>query len=155
MLKLHHRLWQRAYLAYGRLARGMTLGVRAALIKDGTVILVRHSYVPGWYFPGGGVEVGENISEALHREVREEAGVALTAPATLFGIYRNAHADARDHVAFFVCREFEREQMALLPNNEIVACETFPVDRLPREVSAGTAARLREVLDGAPPTPDW
>ena len=32
----------------------------------------------------------------------------LTAPPALFGIYRNAHADRRDHVALFVCRDWER-----------------------------------------------
>jgi ADP-ribose pyrophosphatase YjhB (NUDIX family) len=154
-LKPHHRLWQRGYLAFGRLTRGMTLGVRAILIRDGTVVLVKHSYIPGWYFPGGGVEVGESVAEALSREIREEAGAALTAPPELFGIYRNAHADVRDHVALFVCRGFERDAGMDLPNGEIVACESFPVNQLPADVSAGTAARLREVLSAAEPAADW
>ena len=155
-LKPHHRFWQRGYLAFGRLVRGMTLGVRAVLVKDGSVLLVKHSYVPGWYFPGGGVEAGESVVDALHREVREETGARLTAPATLFGIYRNVHADARDHVALFVCRDFVRDaEAATLPNDEIVACEWFPVDRLPPDVSLGTAARLRELFGRTPPTPDW
>ncbi len=79
----------------------------------------------------------------------------LSGPAQLFGIYRNAHADRRDHVALFVCREWERDPDFALSGNEIAACESFPVDRLPAEVSAGTAARLREVLGGMPPAADW
>ena len=59
-MKAHHRWRQRAYLAYARLSRGMTLGVRGLLIKDDRVVLVKHSYVPGWYLPGGGVEPGES-----------------------------------------------------------------------------------------------
>ena len=41
---------------YFTLARGMTMGVRAACFDEaGRVFLVRHSYVPGWHLPGGGV----------------------------------------------------------------------------------------------------
>jgi 8-oxo-dGTP pyrophosphatase MutT (NUDIX family) len=154
-LKPHQRFWQRAFLAYGRLTRGMTLGVRAMLVKDGAVILVKHSYVPGWYFPGGGVEAGESLIDALHREVREEVGAILVGPATLHGIYRNAHADRRDHVALFVCSDFEIVAAPSLPNHEIVACEAFPLDRLPRDASAGTTTRVREFVRGEPPAVDW
>ncbi len=154
-LRPHQQFRQRAFLAYSRLVRGMTLGVRAILLKDGQVVLVRHSYVPGWYFPGGGVEVGESVGEALAREVGEEVGAVLTDPAELFGIYRNAHADARDHVALFICRAWERRKTLTFPNLEIVACELFPLDALPAETSHGTKARLREVLGGEPPSPDW
>ena len=98
-LKRHQRVLQRAFLAYSRVSRGMTLGVRAALIRGEEVLLVKHGYVPGWYFPGGGVEAGETFGEALEREVLEEAGARLTGPPQLFGLYRNAHASRRDHVA--------------------------------------------------------
>jgi hypothetical protein len=40
-----------------RLTRGQTLGVRAVVRDgDGAFLLVRHTYVPGWTFPGGGVD---------------------------------------------------------------------------------------------------
>ena len=103
-LPKHQQFRQRVFLAYSRLTRGMTLGVRAVMLQDGKVVLVRHTYVSGWYLPGGGVEVGESTADALTREIAEEAGAVLTGPAELFGIYRNAHADLRDHVALYVCR---------------------------------------------------
>ena len=146
---------QRVFLAYSRLKRGMTLGVRAVLLKDGKVVLVRHTYVSGWYLPGGGVEVGESMVDALVREIAEEAGAVLTGPAELFGIYRNAHADVRDHVALYVCREWERKGAFKVPNREIVASELFSLDALPADTSSGTRARLREVLNGESPSPDW
>jgi len=133
----------------------MTLGVRAMMIRDDAVVLVKHSYVPGWYFPGGGVDAGESVAHALAREVREEVGATLAVAPALFGIYRNAHADVRDHVALFVCRDWERNNAPKYPNGEIIACEAFPLDRLPDDVSAGTAARLGEVLNGLPPAADW
>lgn len=150
-----HQFQQRVFLAYSRLTRGMTLGVRAVLLKDGHVTLVRHTYVPGWYFPGGGVEPGESIGEALAREISEEAGAVLTGAADLFAIYRNAHADPRDHVALFVCRAWERRGSLRLPNREIVAAELFPLDALPADTTQATRARLREVMDGEMPSPDW
>ena len=149
------RFRQRAFLTFARLTRGITLGVRAMLLRDDRVMLVRHSYVSGWHFPGGGVDVGESVGEALAREAREEAGAVLTGPAVLFGLYRNAHADVRDHVALFVCRSWEQRGRLELPNYEIVACEPFPLDALPADTSLGTRARLREVLSGEPPAADW
>jgi len=154
-LKLHHRLLQGGYLFYSRFARGMTLGVRAMLIEGDSVVLVKHTYVPGWYFPGGGVEAGESLAEALEREIREEAGAVLTAPAQLFGMYRNAVAHKRDHVAFFVCREWEMRVAPRLPSHEIAACQRFPLTALPADISRGTLARVREVLSGDAPSVDW
>ena len=154
-LKLHHRILQRGYLAYSRFSRGMTLGVRAMLVNDDGVTLVKHSYLPGWYLPGGGVEAGETFAEALHREIDEEVAVRLTGPAQLFGLYRNAPAHRRDHVALFVCREWEHLPGRTIPNREIVAVEHFPLDALPDGTTAGTRARIHEVVHGQPPSQDW
>jgi len=60
------RIPQKLFLFFERHRRGMTLGIRVAVL-DGAdkVFLIRHSYVPGWHFPGGGVEPGETIRQAL------------------------------------------------------------------------------------------
>jgi ADP-ribose pyrophosphatase YjhB (NUDIX family) len=153
-LKLRHRLLQRAYLAYSRISRGKTLGVRAMLLDGDKVVLVKHSYLPGWYFPGGGVEAGETFREALEREIREEAGAELTGEPRLFGLYRNRHMRS-DHVALYVCREWTQRETPKLPNHEIVACEFFAIRALPSDAAPATRARIAEVIDGAPPSPDW
>ena len=67
--------------------RPMTLGVRAVVLDGaGAVLLVRHGYVSGWHFPGGGVEPGETCEQALTRELMEETRVAVEGPARLHGL---------------------------------------------------------------------
>lgn len=135
--------------------RGMTLGVRAAVLgEDGRVFLVRHSYVPGWYLPGGGVETGETMETALTRELREEAGLALAGPATLFGIYLNRNISRRDHVALYVCRQWH-ETGDPMPVSEIVERGFFPIDRLPEGTTAGTRRRLAEIAGATAPGGEW
>jgi ADP-ribose pyrophosphatase YjhB (NUDIX family) len=140
---------------YWRFARGMTLGVRALVIDDqGRVFLVKHSYVSGWHLPGGGVEAGETLTQALARELREEGNIDLTEPPQLYGVYFNARVSRRDHVALFVVRGF-RQPAAPAPNHEIIAHGFFAVDAMPNDTTAATRARIVEVLGGAPPSERW
>src|SRR5579871_6186411 len=85
----------------------MTLGVRGVVVApDESVLLVRHGYVAGWHFPGGGVEVGETCEEALRRELEEEARIAIDGPPELHGLYFNPKPSRRDHIAVYVVRDF-------------------------------------------------
>src|ERR1700704_933336 len=113
---------------YWRFARGMTLGVRALVVdQTGRIFLVKHSYVSGWHLPGGGVEPGETLLDALVRELREEGNLEPTAPPTLHGIYFNDRFSRRDHVAVFVVRDF-RQLGEPVPNLEIIAHGFFSLD---------------------------
>ena len=65
-----------------RFRRPMTLGVRAVVERsDGNILLVRHTYTKGLFFPGGGIEKGERAETSLLRELKEEGGVELTGAA--------------------------------------------------------------------------
>jgi ADP-ribose pyrophosphatase YjhB (NUDIX family) len=69
------------------------LAVSAAIFREGRVLIVRRARPPanGLYtLPGGGVELGETLEEAVVREVREETGLTI-APIALAG-YRQAIA---------------------------------------------------------------
>jgi len=137
------------------LTRPMTLGVRGVVVgDDDKVLLVRHGYVPGWHFPGGGVEVGETALQALDRELEEEARVRATGAPALHGLYFNRRVSRRDHVAVYVIRDFE-VLGARAPDWEIEEARFFPRRALPEGTSAGTRARLAEIFDGAPVRDLW
>jgi 8-oxo-dGTP pyrophosphatase MutT (NUDIX family) len=52
------------------------LGVKALVVTPGgRIVLVRHSYMPGWHFPGGGLKRGETPEQGIVRELREEIGL--------------------------------------------------------------------------------
>ena len=140
---------------YWRFSRGATLGARAMVIDGaGRVFLVKHSYVDSWHLPGGGVETGETMLEALARELAEEGNIQLTAQPELHGVFFNARVSRRDHVALFIVREF-RQDGPPVPNHEIIAHGFFAPDALPDGITRATRARIAEVLGGAAVSELW
>ncbi|MFO1124959.1 MAG: NUDIX domain-containing protein [Methylocystis sp.] len=143
-------------IAFGaRFQRPMTLGVRGLVLDDRRrVLLVRHTYVPGFYLPGGGVESRETLVDALKRELHEEANVLLDEPPQLFGVYFNRRFSARDHVALYLVRSF-RVSAPRAPDGEIAEAAFFALDALPAETTAATRARISEALEQTPISPYW
>jgi len=79
------------------------LAVSAAIVRDGKVLAVRRARSPAlnlYTLPGGGVEIGETLHEAVIREVREETGLDVE-PVTLAGerevIVRDAQGQVERH----------------------------------------------------------
>jgi len=146
---------RRLYQPLMRLSRGQTLGANCALIdSSGQVLLVRHSYVPGWSFPGGGVERGETVMRALKRELAEEVGVELEAAPRLHGVFANFELFPGDHVAFFVAERW-RQIGAPKRNLEIVEQRLFARDEWPETATPSTRRRLAELYEGAEISDRW
>jgi 8-oxo-dGTP pyrophosphatase MutT (NUDIX family) len=145
--RLMHVFW--------RFSRGLTLGVRGLVLDpQGRVFLIKHSYADGWQLPGGGVEGGETLIEALARELREEGNIELTGPPVLHGVFFHPAYSNRDHVLLYVVREFQQPAPPV-PNREIIAHGFFPLDALPEDTTAGTRARIAEVVGGRPGAERW
>jgi 8-oxo-dGTP pyrophosphatase MutT (NUDIX family) len=146
---------RRVLHVYWRFARGMTLGVRGLVIDDrGRIFLVKHSYVNGWHLPGGGVETGETVIDALIRELAEEGNIEPTAPPALHGVFFNDRVSRRDHVVVFVLRDF-RQTAEPVPGREIIAHGFFALADLPNDTTASTRARIVEVVGGVPASEKW
>ncbi|AQU70988.1 NUDIX hydrolase [Streptomyces niveus] len=63
----------------------------AGVIVDsqGRALLIKRRDNGHWEPPGGVVEAGETLPDALQREVLEETGIKIALPATLTGVYKN------------------------------------------------------------------
>jgi ADP-ribose pyrophosphatase YjhB (NUDIX family) len=150
-----YRLLTKALQRYWRLARALTLGAQAVVIgADGRVLLIRHTYRPGWHLPGGGVEKGETVEHALRRELLEEACVEIAGAPEMFGVYANFAQFPGDHVVLFVVRAW-RQVTLPRPTREIAEHGLFDPRDLPDGTSAATRRRLDEIFAGAARAPYW
>lgn len=153
--RLSARIRHRFFHTWFRFKRPMTLGVRAVIIDDqNRVFMVRHGYVPGWHVPGGGVETGETVIEALRKEAMEEGRIRILGTPAIHGVFFNRQASVRDHVVVYLCREFAIEGIRA-PDFEIAETGWFPVDALPEGTTKGTRRRIEEIVQAAPVSADW
>jgi ADP-ribose pyrophosphatase YjhB (NUDIX family) len=140
---------------HARWTRGMTLGVRGVVRDEaGRVLLVEHTYMQGWWLPGGGVDRGETLEDAIARELREEAAVEAIRRPALVSIHSNEPRFRGDHVAVFRIDHWRRLDQTPDPR-EILNVRFFAPDALPEETTAGTRRRLAEALKGADSDPMW
>ena len=136
-------------------SRTMTIGAQAVVLDPrGRVFLVKHSYVTGWHLPGGGVEIGETMLQALERELLEEGGITAIEPPVLHGVFLNSRVSRRDHIFLYVIRAF-RQEGGPRHTYEIIDHGFFAPDALPEDTSRATRARLAELLAGAKISPRW
>ena len=127
-------------------ARPLTVGVRVFLIRDGSLLLVRHTYQDAWYLVGGGVEKGETLEQAIRREAAEEVGAEL-GDLALFGVYSNFYEGKSDHVIVYTCTDFTLSGASDREIERFVFCD---LHALPEGTSPGTRRRVREYLEERP-----
>lgn len=146
-------LRDRAFQSLWRVQRPATLGVRGIVADEGgRVLLVRHTYTPGWHFPGGGVERGETCPEALKRELREEAGIEAGA-LELVSVHANHAFFPNDHVLVFRVSGWRQGEPTA--QGEIAERRFVDPRNPPADVSAGTGRRLAELFAGAATSEFW
>jgi 8-oxo-dGTP pyrophosphatase MutT (NUDIX family) len=148
-------LYNRALKASRRGRWPLTLGVRVVVL-DGqdNVLLVRHTYAPGWHFPGGAVDRREAMADAAARELREEALLVARGEPLIHGIYLSLTENKSDHIGLYLVREWDSiEGKARLL--EIAEARFFPAADLPKGTTGGTRRRLAELLYGVPKSLNW
>lgn len=142
-----------ALTAWWFVRRPETHGVSAiAVTPEGQVILVTHTYVRGWYLPGGGRPADEAPQAACLRELREEIGMTAHGEVTFLGNLRGRPSFKRDTVALFLVEDVQFEPK---PSLEIEAVETFAPTALPEGVTPAVRRRIEEWQAGERPPEEW
>ena len=131
---------------------GLRVSVNAFIVQNDKILLQRRSDNGHWNLPGGGVEIGESLSSALHREIFEETG--LTAEITRYiGVYSNplettlAYPDGR--VLHYIAHVLECSVTGgtLRINDESLELAWFDPHALPEPFSPQHRGRVADALE--------
>jgi ADP-ribose pyrophosphatase YjhB (NUDIX family) len=108
------------------------LDVRAAIFRDGRILLVKERADGGWTLPGGWADIGDSPGRAVEREAREESGYEVRAVklAAVYDRNRHEHTPLLYHLwkLFFLCKITGG---AAAPSTETEAIEFFAAEDLP------------------------
>lgn len=124
-----------------------SLSVAAAVVRDdGKLLAIQRQDNGHWEPPGGVVEPGERILDALVREVQEETGFVVR-PEGLTGVYQNME---RDIIALVFRAHLQGGEATT--SDETVRVEWVEPARLPDLMTDAYAVRLVDALQAdAPP----
>jgi len=153
-LSFWQKLLSKTFLFLKGTIQRQTIGARGILIDGNKVLLIRHSYLPTWQFPGGGVDVGETFENTMRREVLEETGYQVNGEAELYGMFHNVEATNRDHLAIYIVRDFEIAHQ-FKASREIVDMQWFDVNDLPDNIARSAKARVDEIFNGVAKDLKW
>ena len=81
------------------------LGVGAVIVKDGKALIVKRAndpYKGQWSIPGGRVELGETLTDAVRREMREETGLEVRVGSVIEVFERVERLDGRIRYHFVI-----------------------------------------------------
>lgn len=127
--------WPLQRLAIALARPAFVIGSTAVVVADdGSILLVRHTYKPGWSTPGGFVDRDEGPADAVVREVWEECGLRVEAegePATM------VRGDERIVEFIFRCRLADgvAKEAAHATSAEIAEVAWFAQGRLPTDLT--------------------
>lgn len=150
-------LWRRMVLAVFLTGKALVtlaaFGVNAVVEdENGHVLVVRHTYLPGWHLPGGGVNTGEPPSQAIIRELREEIGLTQSAAPELMGVFTRKLVWIGNVIALYRVRDAKYK---FKRNVEIIEMKFVDPANPPDGVAPGTKRRLLELANNTPPSHYW
>ena len=116
------------------------IGVNALIFDDRRVLLAHRRDIDWWNLPGGGMEIGETVEEAVCREVKEETGLEVLVER-LVGVY--SKPQKQEVVLTFRCQIIGG---VLQPTEESRAYGYFSPDALPHNILPKHRERVHDAL---------
>lgn len=116
------------------------VAVSALIFEDEQVLLAHRRDIDWWNLPGGGMEAGETVDEALRREVHEETGLVVEIER-LIGVY--SKPQKQEVVLTFRCHETGGK---LKKTTESRECRYFAPDSLPANTLPKHRQRIEDAL---------
>src|SRR5215468_1771700 len=116
------------------------VAVSALLFDEHRVLLIHRRDIDWWSLPGGGMELGETVEEAVKREVREETGLEVEVEQ-LVGVY--SKPQKQEIVLTFRCRKVGG---VLTETEEARECCYFLPDTLPANTLPKHRQRIEDAL---------
>lgn len=120
--------------------RSFRIGVSALIFQQDTVLLALRRDIDWWNLPGGGMEVGETIEEAVCREVLEETGLVVVVEK-LVGVY--SKPQKQEVVLTFLCQVTGG---TLVETEESRECRYFSPDTIPTNTLPKHRERIHDAL---------
>ena len=120
------------------------IAVYAIIFADRRVLLALRHNINWWNLPGGGMELGETVDEAMRREVREETGLEVEIER-LVGVY--SKPQKHEVVLTFLCRVVGG---VLTETEESRKCRYFAPDALPVNTLPKHRQRIEDALLNLP-----
>jgi ADP-ribose pyrophosphatase YjhB (NUDIX family) len=148
-----HKVANRLIRQYQAILGISTMGSRAIVLNtQNQILLVKHTYQPHWYLPGGGVKKRESAKKAVLRELKEEVGLTILGEPELFGIYHHVYLGVSDYPIIYVVKEYTLSEAN---SPEIKEIGWFDYANLPEMISPGTKRRLNEYFNQAERSDAW
>lgn len=123
------------------------LATDGVILKGGRVLLTKRNIYPFsgfWVLPGGHVEYGEKVEDAIKREMKEELGVPVKIKK-LLGVYSGPKRDPRYHsVAVAYLLEIGQGKISL--NHESREYKYFPLKDLPRKIGFDHRQIIKDLI---------
>ncbi|GCE03062.1 NUDIX domain-containing protein [Dictyobacter aurantiacus] len=120
--------------------RNFRVAVSALIFHEGQILLALRRDIGWWNLPGGGMEIGETVEDAVHREVLEETGLKVEIEQ-LVGVY--SKPQKQEVVLTFRCHVIGG---SLTTTEESSECRYFAIADLPRNLLPKHRQRVEDAL---------
>ncbi|HHP7232230.1 MAG TPA: NUDIX domain-containing protein [Xenococcaceae cyanobacterium] len=101
------------------------------VLPDGRIVMIQRSDTGQWGLPGGIVDWGEDISQAVRRELKEETGLKVTKICRLVGVYSAPERDPRIHSISVLIEVAATGELAAEDKLEVLQVKAFKPEDIP------------------------